>query len=238
MKNKPRCIAIIPARGGSKRLPGKNIKNFFGKPIISYVINSAINSKCFDEVMVSTDDEKIARVAKQSGAKVPFLRSAENSTDKATIVSALLEVLEQYRKLGRQYDYVCCLFPTAPFITSNILKKALAILKKNETDAVVPVVKYSHPIQRAFRIQKGHLEMIHPENMFKMTQDLEENYYDVGQFYFLKTGKFLKHKQLFLSRTVPIIISEEDVSDIDTPEDWKQAERKYLLKKKLLPQEE
>ena len=199
---KSKIIAIIAARGGSKRLPGKNIRKFFGKPIIKYVIVSALKSNCFDEVMVSTDDPKIARVALSAGASVPFLRSKENSSDNATIVNALVEVLAQYKKV----------------------------------DAVIPVVQYGHPIQRALCVKNGLLKMINPENMFKMTQDFEKTYYDVGQFYFLKSEKFLKTKKLFLPRTYPLVVSNEDVSDIDTLDDWKKAERKYLFKKKrLLP---
>lgn len=233
---KSKSIAIIPARSGSKRLPGKNIRKFFGQPIIKYAIVAALKSNCFDEVMVSTDDPKIAKVALSAGASVPFLRSNKNSSGNATVVNALLEVLAQYEKQGQQFNYICCLFPTAPFITSAVLKNAYQILKTKKVDAVIPVVKYSHPIQRALRVKDNLLKMINQENMFKMTQNFEKTYYDVGQFYFLKTDKFLKFKQLFLPKTVPIIISEEDVSDIDTPEDWKQAERKYLLKKKLLLQ--
>ena len=233
---KSKIIAIIAARGGSKRLPGKNIRKFFGKPIIKYVIVSALKSNCFDEVMVSTDDPKIARVALSAGASVPFLRSKENSSDNATIVNALVEVLAQYKKHGQQFNYVCCLFPTAPFITSAVLKNACQILKTKKVDAVIPVVQYGHPIQRALCVKNGLLKMINPENMFKMTQDFEKTYYDVGQFYFLKAEKFLKTKKLFLPRTYPLVVSNEDVSDIDTLDDWKKAERKYLFKKKrLLP---
>lgn len=232
MTKNPASIAVIPARGGSKRLPGKNIKQFFGQPILKYVIDAAKDSGCFDEIMVSTNDREISLVAKHCGAAVPFLRSEENSTDKATIVSALLEVLEQYKQRGQKFDYVCCLFSTAALITPEMLKEASNILRTKKADAVIPFLPYPHPIQRAFRLKNGLIQMIHPENMFKMTQDLEPTFYDTGQFYFMKAVSFIKWKKLFMPKTMPVIVSEDDVVDIDTLEDWKKAETKFLLKEK------
>lgn len=230
-----KSLAIIPARGGSKRLPGKNIKLFFGKPIMKYVIDAARDSECFDEIMVSTNDPAIAKVAKACGAKVPFLRSEENSSDKATIANVLLEVFDQYKKQGEEFDYLCCLFPTAALITADMLIKANKIIRTKNVDSVVPVVAYPHPIQRAFQVKNGFIQMIHPENMFKMTQDLETTYFDAGQFYFLKTKSFAKWKKLFLPKTMPVIVSEKDVVDIDTLDDWKEAEVMFRLREKRRP---
>jgi pseudaminic acid cytidylyltransferase len=223
-----KILAIIPARGGSKRIPRKNIKNFLGKPIIVYSIKSAIASKIFDEVMVSTDDKEIAGVAVKYGAKIPFFRSAKNSDDHATTADVIKEVISEYKKQGNNYDYVCCLYSTAPFVTAEKLIRAKETLEKSHADSVLPVTAFSFPIQRSFKIDtKGRLKMNWPKNMNARSQDLLPTYHDAGQFYFLDVKKFLLNKIIFSGDTLPMIVPETEVQDIDNEEDWKMAEFKY-----------
>ena len=184
-------IAIITARGGSKRIPKKNIKNFCGKPIIAYSIEAALKSKLFDEIMVSTDDLEIAEVAKKYGANVPFMRSEKNSDDYATTADVLCEVLEEYSKLGQQFECICCIYPTAPFITSKRLIESFLKLKESKADMLTPVVKFSYPPQRSFILNNGLLEYKWPQYIRTRSQDLEEFYHDVGQFYFYREVAFL-----------------------------------------------
>lgn len=226
-----KIIAIIPARGGSKRIPRKNIKDFLGKPIVAYSIEAALKSKLFDEVMVSTDDQEIVEVAKKYGASVPFLRSAKNSDDHSTTADVIEEVLLKYREQGKEYDYVCCIYPTAPFITSERLKESMKLLRKSGADSVLPVTCFSYPIQRSFKLdENGKLKMNWPENINSRSQDLIPAYHDCGQFYCLDVKKFLVQKKLFTDNTLPVIIPELEVQDIDNREDWKIAELKYKLK--------
>ncbi|MFH1461700.1 MAG: pseudaminic acid cytidylyltransferase [bacterium] len=229
-------IAIITARGGSKRIPKKNIKNFCGQPIIKYSIDAALKSGCFSEVMVSTDDQEIANIAESFGAKVPFLRSPQNSNDTATTGDAILEVLNSYKKLNTKFEYFCCIYPTAPFITSEKLSNSLNMLKQTNADAVIPVVKYSYPIQRSLKIENNILKMNWPENYKERSQDLEPAYHDSGQFYWMKTESFLEQKTLFAKKTIPFIINEIEIQDIDTIQDWEIAEFKYKYLKKNLTQ--
>ena len=228
MKN----LCIIPARGGSKRIPRKNIKTFMGKPIIAYSIEAALNSAVFDEVMVSTDDEEIAEVARQYGASVPFLRSAETSNDYATTVDVLLEVVNNFKEKGKSFDIVCCLYSTAPFVTPERLKEATSQISDN-VDACFTIVQYSYPIQRSLRINESeHVEMMFPEHLKSRTQDLEKVYHDAGQFYFVKTDALIQEKTVWCKRTAPLILSEHEVQDLDTLTDWQLAEMKYKLLKK------
>lgn len=220
-------IAIIPARGGSKRIKGKNIKLFLGKPIIVYSIKAALESKLFDEIMVSTDDNAIAKVAQENGAEIPFIRSAKNSDDNAGTEDVLEEVFENYNKIGRRFEYACCIYPSAPFTTSEKLKQAFSTLRNENFDSVFPVVKFSTPIQRALRIDNGRIKMFSPENKNKRTQDFESSYYDSGQFYFFKIDTFLKGHQLWTDNTGAIILDEMDAQDIDNETDWEMAELKY-----------
>ena len=222
-------IAIITARGGSKRIPGKNIKDFCGKPIIAYSIEAALKSELFDVVMVSTDSEEIADIAKSYGAKVPFMRSQKNSDDYATTADVLHEVISKYEELGQHFDIMCCIYPTAPFVTSTKLKTAYEFMKKKKGDALIPVVKYSFPPQRCFVIRSERIQLLHPENMNIRSQDLEPYYHDAGQFYFWKTNKF---STVFVKNTVPYILEDMEVQDIDNIEDWKIAEIKYKNLKK------
>jgi len=222
-------IAIITARGGSKRIPKKNIKDFLGKPIIAYSIEAAINSKVFDEVMVSTDSEEIAAIASYYGAKVPFLRSEATSNDFATTADVIEEVLANYAIAGRKFDYFACIYPTAPFITSKKLIEAMSSIESSSADAVVSVVKFGYPPQRAFIIQNDTLKYQFPEYEKSRSQDLEPIYHDCGQFYFCSSDSFILNHSLILPNTLPYIISEEEVQDIDTESDWLIAEAKYRV---------
>lgn len=223
-------IAIITARGGSKRIPKKNIKEFCGKPIIAYSIKAALESNLFDEVMVSTDDPKIAEIAKEYGASVPFMRSAENANDFATTNDVLNEVMDTYKKNGRVFDYVCCIYPTAPFITPRKLKDAFALLTTDHVEQVVPVVKFSFPPQRCFVVGEDQLlQYKWPENQPRRSQDLEPYYHDAGQFYCFDANVFYQHKNPAALKAKALILPDLEVQDIDTVEDWAIAEMKYQL---------
>lgn len=222
-----RKIAIITARGGSKRIPKKNIKEFCGKPIIAYSIEAALQSRVFDEVMVSTDLEEIKEIAEQYGAFVPFMRSSEASSDFATTADVIKEVLSDYEKLGKRFDSFACLYPTAPFMTAKRLVEASSLLA--DADAVLSVVKYSFPPQRAFVIRNGGVQFQYPQYERTRSQDLEPIYHDCGQFYMCKVDSFLQHQSLILPVTVPYIMPEEEVQDIDTMSDWEIAEAKYKI---------
>lgn len=220
-------IAIITARGGSKRIPRKNIKDFCGKPIIAYSIEAALSSGCFDEVMVSTDDEEIAEISRRYGAKVPFMRSETTSNDYATTADVLLEVLSEYKKLGKEFDIMACLYPTAPFVTGNKLKEAFDIIDKTGADGVVPVVRFSFPPQRGFIVNNGRVAYKYPEYKAARSQDLEPFFHDCGQFYISKVSAFFKNKWLITDNTCPLIVAETEVQDIDNETDWQLAEIKY-----------
>ena len=188
---KKKSIAMITARGGSKRIPRKNVKEFLGKPILLYSIEAALEAGIFDEVMVSTDDEEIAALAKEAGAKVPFMRSESTANDYATTTDVVYEVLSEYRKRGEEFEYCCCIYPTAPFVTAECLKEAMGMLIEKKADSLVPVVRFGFPPQRAVVIQNNRMEFKWPENKFTRSQDLEPFYHDCGQFYCLKTDSFL-----------------------------------------------
>jgi N-acylneuraminate cytidylyltransferase len=223
-------VAIITARGGSKRIPRKNIRLFHGKPVIAYAISVAQKSGLFDEIMVSTDDQEIADVASKFGAKIPFLRSAENSNDMAGTLDVLKEVLKNYENSGQRFDEMCCLYPISPLIDENALIEACQKLQGNLADFVVPVAKYSTPIQRALKIDHGRLLMADPSNLKIRSQDLAPRYFDVGQFYFAKTEPLLKAESLFSDRTAAYEVDEFSVQDVDNESDWKMLELKYLLR--------
>lgn len=219
-------IAIITARGGSKRIPRKNVKLFCGKPIITYSIEAALQSGLFEEVMVSTEDEEIAQIARQAGASVPFMRSQESAGDYASTDDVLLEVLKTYEEQGRTFDTFCCLYPTAPFVTAQKLQKAMKLLE--QADSVMPVVPFSFPPQRCMVLNEaGELHMKWPEYAQTRSQDLEPYYHDCGQFYCCKTDLFLQYKTTDLPHMMPMIMSELEVQDIDNPDDWEIAELKY-----------
>ncbi len=228
-------VAIITARGGSKRIPRKNIKDFCGKPIIAYPIAAAKESDLFDEVMVSTDDEEIASVARKYGANVPFMRSAVTSDDYATTADVLQEVLLEYEKRSCTFQVMCCLYPTSPFVTAERLKEAYHLFEENHAEVVVPVVKFSYPPQRGFRFQDGVLSYAQPQYILARSQDLEPMYHDAGQFYFYDVNAYRigiqkdSVKGVYTLRAVPLFLDEMEVQDIDNLMDWKLAELKYRM---------
>lgn len=223
-------LAIITARGGSKRIHRKNIKDFLGKPIIGYSIEAAIKSGLFDEVMVSTDDKEIAEVAESYGAKVPFFRSVENANDYATLVDVIIEVMNQYAKIGKTYENICCILPTAPFVAEARISEALDLLLKEKLDSVCPVVEFSYPILRALEINDNKkLQMMWPEYLKARSQDLKPAFHDSGSFYWVRTNTLLKENSLFCKNGGAIILPETEVQDIDTETDWKLAELKFKL---------
>lgn len=221
MKN----ICIIPARGGSKRIPRKNIKDFLGKPIIAYSIEAALKSGLFDEVMVSTDDEEIAAIARQYGASVPFMRSAETANDYAGTEDVLNEVITRYKELGRTFDNLCCIYATAPLITPENIKSAFERLLMSDLTCVYPVVQFSYPIWRCLDVaEDGTMTRHWPEFENSRSQDLPKEYHDTGTFYWHKLSSWGKEQKIG-----GIIVDEVFVQDIDTETDWKLAEMKYKL---------
>lgn len=226
-----RRIAIITARGGSKRIPGKNIRDFCGKPIMIYSIEAAIQSGVFEEVMVSTDSLEIAEIAKEAGAKVPFLRSAKTSDDFATTADVIMEVLENYKKTGREFDSICCIYPTAPFVTAEKLKRAMILLEEYHAKKVLPVAAFSYPPQRAYVADGKFIRMKIQENANRRSQDFETMYHDCGQFYGYDVQAFMQTRGQIWEEVVPIIMPESEVQDIDHEEDWKIAELKYQVMK-------
>ncbi|MCU7494833.1 MAG: pseudaminic acid cytidylyltransferase [Ignavibacteria bacterium] len=225
-----RTLAIIPARGGSKRIPRKNIREFLGKPIISYSIEAAIKSNIFTEVMVSTDDLEISNISKAYGAQVPFIRSKENSGDYATTASVILEVLKAYQKLGENFDQFCCIYPAAPFVSAEIIKESYHALLMNSADSLVPIGKFCYPIYRALIVQNAKLKFLWPENADARSQDLIVAYHDAGQFYWCDTNSFLLQRKLIMEKTIPLLMDEMDFQDIDNINDWELAELKYKLR--------
>lgn len=220
-------IAIITARGGSKRIPRKNIRDFLGKPILAYSIEAAVESGVFDKVMVSTDDEEIASVAKRYGAEVPFYRSEATSGDYATTNDVLLEVLQEYEKRGEIFDVGCCIYPTAPFVTGEKLLDAVQRLEQSDADTLIPVVRFSYPPQRALVIKEERLVFEYPQYLDARSQDLTPHYHDVGQFYLFRVPAFQINHKLMVGNILPYIVSELEVQDIDNETDWEIAELKY-----------
>lgn len=222
-------IAIITARGGSKRIPRKNVKEFCGKPILAYSIEAALQSGLFDVVMVSTDDEEIAGIAKEYGAEVPFYRSEKTSGDFATTNDVLLEVLEEYEKRGQHFDIGVCIYPTAPFVTAEKLRAAVEKLEQSDADTLIPVVEFSYPPQRALVVKEGRLVFKSPEYLDSRSQDLEPHYHDVGQFSVFRTAAYAVNRKIMVGNILPFPVSELEVQDIDNQTDWEIAEIKYRL---------
>jgi len=221
-----RNLAIITARGGSKRIPRKNIKDFCGKPILCYSIKAALDAGVFDTVMVSTDDEEIAMLAKEAGADVPFLRSSETANDFASTDEVIMEVITEYQKRGEEFDAFCCIYPTAPFLTGERLCEAMELLKT--ADSVMPIVPFSYPPQRGLIInEKGLIARQFPEYATTRSQDLPKVFHDCGQFYACRTKPFLEAGTTDVENLLPLVLSEMEVQDIDTLEDWDIAEIKY-----------
>lgn len=222
-------IAIITARGGSKRIPKKNIKEFCGKPIIAYSIQAAIESHIFDEVMVSTDSEEIKDISVKYGAKVPFMRSEATSNDFATTSDVLLEVINRYEELGQSFEYGCCLYPTAPFVNSENLRCAFETLTESSAKTLLPVVAFSFPPQRGVFIRDNRLVLSQPEFLNTRSQDIEKMYHDCGSFSMFRIRNFKEEKKLITDNTVPYIMDEMMVQDIDNLSDWEMAELKYNM---------
>lgn len=222
-------LAIIPARGGSKRIPRKNIRPFAGQPIINYSIEVAKELSLFDEIMVSTEDGEIAELAREAGAVVPFLRSRKNADDFSTITDVVKEVLETYRRHAIHFDVVCCILPTAPFITPRRLMEGFEKLQASNFDAVIPVQRFQYPIQRALQVDgiTGRVSMVHPENLRVRSQDLPYRYHDCGQFYWARVASFEKEGTFFAPNAGYIELSAWEVQDIDEEEDWILAEHKF-----------
>ncbi len=222
-------IAIIPARGGSKRIPRKNIKLFQGKPIIAYPIEALVRSGLFDRIIVSTDDEEIAEKARQFGAEVPFLRSAQNASDTAATYPVIKEVFDKLKAEGQEFDSICCVYPTSVFVTADMIQKSVEKLEAEKLNSVVAITKYAHPIQRAIAVKNGLADFRNPEFSQTRTQDLETFYHDTGQFYILDRSIFENHQSFFTDSTGFFEFPESLVQDIDNEEDWKMAELKYQL---------
>ncbi len=223
-------VAIIPARGGSKRVPRKNIKNFHGKPIIAYSIEAALKSQCFERIIVSTDDQEIADIAKEYGAEVPFKRPSNVSDDYATTIDVVINAINELHLVDT--DIICCLYATAPFVKSSNIVKGLNLLKEDRLDYVISVTEYSFPIQRALKLDPGGIvKMFQQEYFNTRSQDLEKSYHDAGQFYWGTCDAFLARKPFFSSHAKPVILPMIEVQDIDTPDDWKRAELIYKIQK-------
>ncbi len=221
-------LAIIPARGGSKRIPRKNIKDFLGKPIIAYSIEAALESNLFSEVMVSTDDEEIAAVSRYHGAVVPFFRTKKNADDFSTTVDVIGEVLEKYRRDNKTFLNACCIYPTAPFVSTITLKTGFEKLINEKRNCVFPIVEFSYPIWRGLIIANdGKVNLIWPEFQNSRSQDLEEVYHDAGQWYWFNVKTFQKEKKIFTENSASIRLNPMEVQDIDNPSDWNLAELKY-----------
>lgn len=221
-----RKLAIITARGGSKRIPGKNSKIFCGKPIIAYSIQAALDSQVFNEVIVYTDSEEIAEVSKQYGATVPFFRSEDASNDYATTADVLEEVFLDYEIRGRYFDIFSCIYPTAPFVTSSKLRSAMNKFLSETADLLISVVRFGYPLQRAFIFMDVYLNYQFPENASMRSQVLVPYYHDNGQFYISRAEIFRTYHSLVLPKPIQFLLSEE-VQDIDAESDWRLAEMKF-----------
>lgn len=220
-------IAIIPARGGSKRIPKKNIKEFCGKPIIAYGILEALKSEVFDEVMVSTDSEEIACIAEKYGANVPFLRSVNTSGDFSTTAEVIFEVLDRYREINMEFEYGMCIYPTAPFVTAEKIREAMELIQNRNAKIVLPVVAFSYPPQRGYVMKNNELKMQYPENFRVRSQDLEKIYHDAGQFFAINISKYREVNGIVVNGIIPYVLSEYEVQDIDNETDWQIAQIKY-----------
>lgn len=220
--------AIITARGGSKRIPRKNVRSFRGRPMLAWSIEAALNSGVFDTVMVSTDDADIAQLAVSLGAEVPFMRSEGNSNDYATTADVIKEVLADFSKTHHQFDYCCCIYPTAPFIQPADLIEGYQLIQRSQFDVVMPVAEFSYPIWRSLaRDEQGCITLNYPENLNVRSQDLPSAYHDAGQWYWFRTDAFQRTGTLLGSNTGSLLLSSLQVQDIDTEEDWALAEVKH-----------
>jgi N-acylneuraminate cytidylyltransferase len=225
-----RALAVIPARGGSKRIPRKNIRLFAGRPILAWPVKAALDSELFDTVMVSTEDDEIARVAREAGAETPFLRSRETADDHSSLLDVLAEVVATYRARGEMFDTICCILPTATLVTADRLGTGHAMFETGAFDSVFPVTRFPAPIQRALRRDAdGMISMFQPEHYRSRSQDLEPAYHDAGQFYWMSDHACLERTPTFEGRAGSFVIDETEVQDIDTEVDWRLAELKHQL---------
>ncbi len=224
-------LAVIPARGGSKRIPHKNLLSFCGKPIIAWSIEAALESGCFDRIIVSTDSLEISNIACKYGAEVPFLRPPELSDDYTGTIPVIAHATAWQQQFGAaEPKHVCCIYATAPFVRAKDIKEGLRILQETNADYVFSVTRYVHPIQRALRLIPGaRVAMLTPEHYQTRSQDLEESFHDAGQFYWGKSDAWLNQTPIFSGSAAPVILPGERVQDIDTPEDWRQAELKFSI---------
>jgi len=224
-------LAIIPARGGSKRIPRKNIKEFCGKPIIGWSIEAAIKCECFDTILVSTDDEEIAEISLSYGAQCPFIRPSELSDDYTTTMDVVRHAIEWVCRREDKASEVCCLYPTAPFVSVKSLQQGLDILMETDSDFVIPVTTYAFPIQRAVLISSSNqVEMFNPDQFNTRSQDLVEAYHDAGQFYWGKAAAWIEKETIFSGVSTPLILPRYEVQDIDTLEDWVYAEKMFNVR--------
>jgi N-acylneuraminate cytidylyltransferase len=223
-------VALIPARGGSKRIPRKNIKVFAGKPMLAWSIQAALTSELFDQVIVSTDDDEIANEAKAQGAQVPFIRPSDLSDDYTGSTAVIAHAIRWLQTQGLSPELVCCIYATAPFIRSEDLKRSLEALTETKSDYAFAITSYAFPIQRAIKLnEQGRIEMFQPENFNTRSQDLDEAYHDAGQFYWGRAQAWLTDKPMFSKDSVPIILPRSRVQDIDTLEDWERAEQMFKV---------
>jgi N-acylneuraminate cytidylyltransferase len=221
-------LAVIPARGGSKRIPRKNIRPFCGRPMIAWSIEAALQSGCFQQVVVSTDDEEIADIAHAWGAGVPFKRPANLADDHTGTLPVVAHAIEWHRRHGDIPTHICCVYATAPFVQSEDIRTGLSLLEREGCDYVFPVTSYPFPVQRAIRIiPGGRVEMFNPEHFNTRSQDLEEAYHDAGQFYWGLSEAWLTKRPIFSSVATPLVLPRYRVQDIDTMEDWEMAERMF-----------
>lgn len=218
-------VAIIPARGGSKRIPRKNVRAFYGKPMLAWSIAAAQESGCFDRIVVSTDDREIASVAQGLGAEIPFLRPAELADDYTDTIAVIAHAIEALQAQGSAVAAACCIYATAPFVRAQDIQRGLRVLEESKAGFAFSVTSYAFPIQRAIRINcDNRVEMFQPENFNKRSQDLEEAWHDAGQFYWGSVGAWLSRQPLFSAQSAPVTLPRYRVQDIDTPEDWRRAE--------------
>lgn len=228
MSTSSQSVCIITARGGSKRIPRKNILPFRGRPMLEWSVSAALESGAFDTVMVSTDDDEIADLALSAGAEIPFRRSAKTADDYATTADVLLEVLRRYQEEGRSFELACCLYPTAPFATAEDLRDGRRRLEERGFDVILPVAEFSYPIWRSLnRDAAGRVRMNFPENLNARSQDLPPAFHDAGQWYWFRTAPFLSTGVLLGENTGSVLLPASKVQDIDTEEDWAMAELKH-----------
>lgn len=217
-------ICVIPARGGSKRIPRKNIRDFCGKPMIAWAIGYALQAGLFDKVIVSTDDEEIASVAQDAGAEIPFIRPSNLADDLTPTAPVIAHAVEACQEISWRIEYACCIYPCVPFLKTSDLTAAFGLLQTYDSSFVYPVTEYSHPIQRAMRrLPTGQMQLLQPEHELTRTQDLEKTYHDTGQFYWGRASSWTTYAKMHSAGT-GLIVPSWRVVDIDTDDDWKRAE--------------